>query len=246
MIALSCERWSGRLEGLVADGGLRHDGLDEPGSVAHLQKVNLAARSAVGEPAPDRDGSGLRAVRCLRCRRPWRQEGRLFFEREGRVQVIQYGLNPARARQPMRPRVGARISVVRHLEHERPAVANLRKAVSGRGPVDACRRTGRDGRRSCRGCRGGGSSRCSPTAVRSRRARHPSGGRAPRPGTRPVDPSSRSPSSQSSTALGGRKLVGDDLQRQLDAGRRHRPRRSVRGSGGRPLASLSLAGMGCP
>ena len=37
----------GPRERLVADGGLGHDGLDEAGSVADLQKVDLAARSAV-------------------------------------------------------------------------------------------------------------------------------------------------------------------------------------------------------
>ena len=43
-------------ERLVADRGLRHHGLDEAGAVADLQKVDLAARSAVGQPAFDGDG----------------------------------------------------------------------------------------------------------------------------------------------------------------------------------------------
>src|SRR5262249_60688552 len=40
---------------LVADGGLRHDRLDEAGAVAHDQEVDLAARAAVVEPALERD-----------------------------------------------------------------------------------------------------------------------------------------------------------------------------------------------
>ena len=39
----------------VADGGLRHDRLNEPGPVAHLKEVDLAARPAVVQPALERD-----------------------------------------------------------------------------------------------------------------------------------------------------------------------------------------------
>src|SRR5690606_20806944 len=45
---------AGHVERPVADGGPRHDALDEPGAVADLQEVNLPARAAVGEPAAQR------------------------------------------------------------------------------------------------------------------------------------------------------------------------------------------------
>ena len=42
-------------EELIADGGLRHDGLDEARAVTELQEVQLAARASVRQPAFDRD-----------------------------------------------------------------------------------------------------------------------------------------------------------------------------------------------
>ncbi len=51
----------GAAEGFLADGGLRHDALDEPGAVAQRQEMNLAARPAVVQPAAERDGfAGVR------------------------------------------------------------------------------------------------------------------------------------------------------------------------------------------
>src|SRR5918995_7154638 len=44
-----------RLEHVISDGRLRHDGLDDAGAVSNLQEVNLAARAAVVQPAVDRD-----------------------------------------------------------------------------------------------------------------------------------------------------------------------------------------------
>ena len=49
----------GLLELLVADGGLRDDGLDEAAAVAHRQEMDLSARAAVVKPAADRDRLAL-------------------------------------------------------------------------------------------------------------------------------------------------------------------------------------------
>ena len=38
-----------------ADRGFHHDALDEPGPVTDLQEVDLAARTAVGQPSLERD-----------------------------------------------------------------------------------------------------------------------------------------------------------------------------------------------
>src|SRR5262249_4715464 len=45
----------GPRERLLADGSLRHHGLDEPGAGAEDQEMNLAARAAVVKPSIDRD-----------------------------------------------------------------------------------------------------------------------------------------------------------------------------------------------
>src|SRR4249920_3718354 len=45
----------GRLERVLADRGLGHDRLDEPGAVAEDQEMDLAARTAVMQPPLDRD-----------------------------------------------------------------------------------------------------------------------------------------------------------------------------------------------
>ena len=45
----------GLLEFVVADGGLRHDGLNEAGAVAHGKKMDLSARAPVVQPAAKRD-----------------------------------------------------------------------------------------------------------------------------------------------------------------------------------------------
>src|SRR4026208_1941820 len=44
----------GLLEFFVADGGFRHNGLNEAGAVANRQEVDFSARPAVGQPAADR------------------------------------------------------------------------------------------------------------------------------------------------------------------------------------------------
>jgi hypothetical protein len=49
----------GLFEHLFADGGLRHDGLNEARAVAHGQEVNLPARAPVVQPALDGDGLPL-------------------------------------------------------------------------------------------------------------------------------------------------------------------------------------------
>ena len=51
----------GLLELLVADGSLRHDGLDESGAVAHRQKMDLSARAAIVQPPADGDRFALAA-----------------------------------------------------------------------------------------------------------------------------------------------------------------------------------------
>ena len=58
----------GLLELLVADRGLRDDGLDEAAAVAHREEMNLAARAPVVKPAPDGHRSALRAWRFDLCR----------------------------------------------------------------------------------------------------------------------------------------------------------------------------------
>src|SRR5206468_1386504 len=47
---------TGVLEHLVADRRLRHHRLNEPGPVAHLEEMNLAARPPIGQPALQGDG----------------------------------------------------------------------------------------------------------------------------------------------------------------------------------------------
>src|SRR4051794_33347313 len=49
----------GGLEHVVADGRLGHDHLDEPGSLAERQEVNLAARAPGAEPSLNGDGFAL-------------------------------------------------------------------------------------------------------------------------------------------------------------------------------------------
>ena len=55
MIARLLREVVGPGEEVLADVGLRHHDLDEAGAVADLQEVDLAARAAVVQPAPEGD-----------------------------------------------------------------------------------------------------------------------------------------------------------------------------------------------
>ena len=56
MIELSCDEMIGGLERLLGDVVLAHDDLQESRAVADDQKMDLAARPAVVQPAFDGDG----------------------------------------------------------------------------------------------------------------------------------------------------------------------------------------------
>ena len=128
----------GLLEFLVADRGLRDDGLDESGAVAHRQKVDLPARAAVVEPSADRDRLAL-ALRDLvdvsnhssgvvpmSCRRVQAAASAVHHQR----------LEPRRAA-TARSSTARGLSAVLHLVHQHSIVADLLERHDRGGPVDA-------------------------------------------------------------------------------------------------------------
>src|SRR5690606_21490525 len=97
----------GAVEDLVADGRLRHDGLDEARAVTHLQEVDLPARPAVDQPAENGDGLSVVAGDVLDVGAHLSSAVSALGEVEGLREIIQYRLNPpARGNRPVQGAFG--------------------------------------------------------------------------------------------------------------------------------------------